>query len=124
MASTSPRVLLAEPDPALRRVLSRRLESEEFSVRTLDGPDAVLEALDHMAPDVLIMSTDLQSDLLPMLRDRSPVLIVVMLPTDTEMTDALDVLDAGADEFVIKPFSPRELVSRLHALFRRALVTT
>jgi DNA-binding response OmpR family regulator len=114
------RILLAEPDPALRRVLTRRLESEGFSVRTSDGADAVSEALAHVAPDVLVVSSDQPSDFLPALRDRSAVLTVVLLRAGTEMTEALDALDAGADEFVVKPFSPRELVSRLHALLRRS----
>jgi DNA-binding response OmpR family regulator len=53
-------------------------------------------------------------------RERSDALVIAMLPRDTAQMEALDALDAGADDFVVKPFSPRELVSRFHALVRRS----
>jgi DNA-binding response OmpR family regulator len=52
-------------------------------------------------------------------RERSNVLFVAMLPRHTSVMDALDVIDAGADDVLVKPFSPRELVTRMRALLRR-----
>src|SRR5690348_12027567 len=54
-------------------------------------------------------------------RERTDAIVVAMLPTDTQHPDALDALEAGADDFVVKPFSPRELVARLRAHLRHRL---
>src|SRR5262245_2482220 len=116
----STRLLLAEPDPALRRVLTRRLEDEGYSVRPIDALDGLPEALGESGADVVVAGVGCRSETLARVREHSPVLIVTLLPPETPLTDALDVLDAGADDFVIKPFSPRELVSRLQSLLRRA----
>jgi DNA-binding response OmpR family regulator len=53
------------------------------------------------------------------LRSRSDAPVIAVLPAGTEVGDALDMLDAGADNYVVRPFSPRELVSRVNALWRR-----
>src|SRR5438093_177170 len=119
MAST-PHVLVAEPDAALRRVLVQRLASEGCVVRPVESADAALGALAESDADALVLAIPPRSELLPALRERSDALVIAMLPVDTAQMEALDALDAGADDFVVKPFSPRELVSRLHALVRRS----
>jgi DNA-binding response OmpR family regulator len=119
---STPRIVLMEPDPALRRVLTRRLEDEGYGVRPLEAPDSVLEALREAGADVLVTALPNGLEVVPPLRDRSSVIVVAMLPRDADPARGLDALDAGADDFVIKPFSPRELMSRLHALLRRASV--
>jgi len=118
MASTT-HVLLAEPDAALRRVLIQRLESEGCQVRTVESSDDVAGVLDDFGADVLVVATGSHMEFLAELRQQSDVVVVAMLPRDTPQMDALDTLDAGADDFVVKPFSPRELVARLHARMRR-----
>jgi two-component system response regulator RegX3 len=112
-------VVVAEPDAALRRVLAQRLEGEGCEVRPVESSDGAMSVLDDTAADVLVVATSPRSDLLTEVRARSDVVVIAMLPRDTPQLEALDALDAGADDFVVKPFSPRELVARLHARVRR-----
>jgi DNA-binding response OmpR family regulator len=118
--ATTRRALLAEPDPALRRILVQRLSSEGFELRPFESLQEAVATVDPSSVDVVITSTRPGDDQLLTLRDRCDVPLIVMLPRDTHTMDAVDVLDAGADDYVIKPFSPRELVARLHALLRRS----
>ena len=113
---------MAEPDAALRRVLAQRLEGEGCEVRPIESSDGVMGVLDDTGADVLVVATWPRSEFLTEVRKNSDVLVIAMLPRDTPQMDALDALDAGADDYVVKPFSPRELVARLHARMRRVAV--
>jgi DNA-binding response OmpR family regulator len=116
---TSGRVLIAEEDPTLRRILADRLEVEGYEVLLLDTPDRLGEASDHFDADVVVISVTDHGPRLQRVREQSDVLFVAMLPCTTGLFDALDVIDAGADDALVKPFSPRELVTRMRALLRR-----
>ena len=115
-------MLVAEPDSALRRVLAQRLEGEGCDVRPIESSDGVMSVLGDTGADVLVVATWPRSEFLTEVRKQSDVVVIAMLPRDTPQMDALDALDAGADDFVVKPFSPRELVARLHARVRRVAV--
>jgi DNA-binding response OmpR family regulator len=112
-------VLLAEPDPALRRMLTQRLADEGCVVRPVESTDLIFAALAQTDADVVVVAASPGSDVIQALRERSHAVVIPMLPRDTNPMEALDALDLGADDFVVKPFSPRELVSRLHARLRR-----
>jgi DNA-binding response OmpR family regulator len=122
VASTS-RVLLVDRDPALRRVLTQRLEAEGFTVRSVEDTAALLANDDLLSADAFVVTIEPDDSVLVTLRDRARVPILAMMPRDTSTTEALDLIDAGADDYVIKPFSPRELVTRLHAILRRTSAT-
>jgi DNA-binding response OmpR family regulator len=115
----SGRIVVAEDDAALRKVLAHRLTSEGYEVRLLDSPRRLGESAQDFDADLVVSAVSEGSPTVQSVRERSDVLFVAMLPRETAMMDALDVLDAGADDYVVKPFSPRELVTRMRALLRR-----
>ncbi len=115
----SGRIVVAEEDPTLLRVLADRLTSEGFDVRAVDTPARLGECADDLDADLVVSSVTEQGPRLQMVRQRSDVLFVAILPRGTAVMDALDVMDAGADDVLVKPFSPREVVTRMRALLRR-----
>src|SRR5579863_8664723 len=121
-----PMVLVVEDEPALVTLLRYNLEREGFAVTEAhDGeealmhlretkPDAVL--LDWMLPRVSGIEVCRQIRRAPAWRD----LPVIMLTARHEEGDRVRGLDSGADDYIVKPFSPNELVARLRAVIRRA----
>ena len=99
-------IVLAEDDPALRELLAYRLTSEGYDVRLLDTPRRLAECGDLDA-DLVISAFSDHGPTIHDVRQHSDVLLVAMMPTNTGVMDALDVVDAGADDVLVKPFSPR-----------------
>ncbi|MGZ4785872.1 MAG: response regulator transcription factor, partial [Acidimicrobiales bacterium] len=118
------RVLLVDDDRAIRDSLARALDLEGYDVLTAaDGAEALRITRDEH-PDVLVLDVMMPSvDGLTVCRvlrfeqDRTPIL---MLTARTETTDRVAGLDAGADDYLSKPFDLDELLARLRALLRRA----
>jgi len=120
---TTAHILLADRDPSLRRVLTRRLEAEGLTVRSFeDSAQLLAHANDSYLADAAVVTLEPDDPVLIGLREHARVPTIAMLPRETSTSEALDVIDAGADDYVIKPFSPRELVTRLHAVLRRTTV--
>jgi DNA-binding response OmpR family regulator len=113
------RIVLAEDDPALRDLLARRLKSEGYDVRLLDTPRRLAECSGDLDADLVISAISEHGPTIHDVRQHSDVLLVAMMPTNTGVMDALDVVDEGADDVLVKPFSPRELVTKTKALLRR-----
>jgi DNA-binding response OmpR family regulator len=114
--------LVVDDEAPIREVVRRYLQAEGVEVvEAADGPTA-LEMFDTHSPDVVVLDVMLPGldgvEVLRRLRTRSDV-YVVMLTARTEETDRLIGLSVGADDYVSKPFSPRELVARVKALLRR-----
>ena len=117
-----PVVLVVDDEASIREVVRRYLQAEGIKViEAADGPTA-LEMCEAHRPDVVVLDVMLPGldgiEVLRRLRTRSDV-YVVMLTARTEETDRLIGLSVGADDYVSKPFSPRELVARVKALLRR-----
>jgi two-component system response regulator ResD len=117
------RVLIVDDEPMVREVLARYLAKEGFAVETAnDGSDALV-AFEREAPDLVLLDLMLpRLDGLEVLRRmraqrKSPV---IMLTARGEETDRVVGLELGADDYVTKPFSPREVVARVRAVLRRA----
>src|SRR6188768_1562335 len=123
MAAMANRVLLVDDDRAIRDSLARALDLEGYEVLTAaDGAEALRITRDEH-PDVLVLDVMMPSvDGLTVCRvlrfeqDRTPIL---MLTARTETTDRVAGLDAGADDYLPKPFDLAELLARLRALLRR-----
>src|SRR5581483_5087384 len=115
-------VLLVEDEPELRRLVLRELEAAGYRVRyAADGPTAVrLFAADP--PDLVVLDWMLPGldglEVLRRLRQTSPV-PVLMLTARAEEVDRVVGLEVGADDYLTKPFSMRELIARVRALLRR-----
>ena len=119
------RVLLVEDDQALSELLIFHLEREEFVVEhTPNGEHAMLLAQEH-APDLVILDWMIEGisgiEVCRRLR-RLPATAnvpIIMLTARGEESDRIRGLETGADDYVTKPFSPRELVARVAAVLRR-----
>jgi len=120
--STGTRVLIIDDDEGLNELLTEYLGGFGFAVRTVTHPDAGLRALAADPPDLLILDVMLpEMDGLAVcrkVRETSRVPIV-MLTARGEVTDRIVGLELGADDYLPKPFEPRELVARIQAVLRR-----
>ncbi len=119
------RLLLVEDDSALAELLTWHFEREEFDVRrTADGEEALLMA-DESAPDIVILDWMIEGlsgiEVCRRLRRKPDTanVPIIMLTARGEESDRVRGLETGADDYVTKPFSPRELVARVGAVLRR-----
>jgi DNA-binding response OmpR family regulator len=118
------RVLVAEDDPDISQPLVRALGREGYEVtHVTDGPSALSQAL-HGQVDLLVLDLGLPGmdglDVCRSLRSRGSTLPVLVLTARTEEPDLVVGLDAGADDYVGKPFRLAELMARVRAQLRRA----
>ena len=116
-------VLLVDDEPTLVDVLERYLRDDGFTVvRAADGPGAV-EAFERSRPDLVILDINLPgfpgTDVLRKIRAIRDVPII-MLTGRADEVDRVVGLELGADDYVAKPFSPREVVARVKSVLRRA----
>ena len=102
--------------------MSQYLKKEGYEVYTADDGPSGLKAAEVFKPDLMVLDIMLPGfdglELLSRLRLRSDV-YVIMLTAKTEETDKVVGLTVGADDYMIKPFSPRELIARIKSAFRR-----
>jgi len=122
MKTAAPLLLLIEDDPQFRLLLRTTLESQDYRVlTTATGRDGLDEAR-NQRPNLLILDLGLPDidgqDLILRLRTWSEVPIIVLSARDQE-SDITQALDNGADDYLTKPFSTAELMSRIKALLRR-----
>ena len=115
------KVLIVDDEPKIRRIVASYLREEGFDVATAeDGEEALRQAPSN--PDLVVLDVMLPGidgiEVLRQLRTRSDV-PVILLTARAEETDKLIGLSVGADDYLTKPFSPRELVARVKAVLRR-----
>ncbi|MGH8872260.1 MAG: response regulator transcription factor [Acidimicrobiia bacterium] len=121
------RVLLAEDDQGVRESLERALRYEGFQVATAtDGRQALLAVEEHptdlMVLDVMMPEID-GIEVVRRVRAAGSRLPILLLTARAEVTDRVEGLDAGADDYLVKPFALDELLARMRALLRRTGVT-
>jgi DNA-binding response OmpR family regulator len=121
--TTLARILVVDDDPGMRSLLEAYLGESGFAVETaVDGP-AMWQVLEHGMPDAIVLDLMLPGEdglsLARRLRSESNVPIL-MLSARGEEVDRVVGLEMGADDYLAKPFSPRELLARLRALLRRS----
>lgn len=116
-------ITIIEDEPNICEIVSLYLRRAGYSVNAYTDGLAAFEALAHQLPDLIILDVMLPGmdgfSLIRQLRDRTDVPII-MLTSRGEETDRIGGLELGADDYVTKPFSPQELVSRVRAVLRRA----
>jgi DNA-binding response OmpR family regulator len=118
------RVLVVDDEPMVREVVSRYLARDGFVVaEAADGP-AALAAVESFLPDLVVLDVMLPGrngfDVLKVLRSRGDAAPpVILLTARVEESDRVLGLELGADDYVVKPFSPRELVARVRTVLRR-----
>jgi two-component system alkaline phosphatase synthesis response regulator PhoP len=116
------KILVIDDEPSITNLVSAYLKPEGYEVFTAADGNAGLKAARAFKPDLIILDLMLPGidgiELLTRLRRESDV-YVIMLTARTEETDKIVGLSVGADDYVTKPFSPRELVARVKAALRR-----
>ena len=123
-----PTVLLVDDDAAIRRAVGAGLELEGFRVVRASGGRAALAAAESVAPAVILLDLampDLDGiEVLGRLRAAGDDVPVCVLSARDEVEDRVRGLQAGADDYVVKPFALEEVTARLHALLRRRPATS
>ncbi len=119
-------IVIVEDEPSINEVVSLYMKRAGYSVVSFTDGQAALNALTRQMPDLVILDVMLPGmdgfALTRRLRDHSDVPII-LLTSRREETDRIAGLELGADDYVVKPFSPGELVSRVRAVLRRSRST-
>lgn len=120
-------VLVVDDEPMVREVVTRYLERDGLNVRSAaDGAAALLE-FENNPPDLVVLDVMLPHvnglDVLSEVRRRGEV-PVILLTANGKESERVRGLDLGADDYVVKPFSPRELSARVRSVLRRSAATT
>jgi DNA-binding response OmpR family regulator len=117
------KILIVEDEKKISRLVRLYLEESGFTVVEIHDGSQALSAFHYEQPDLVILDLNLPGkdglDICRALRRESNVPII-MLTARTDETDLLIGLELGADDYVVKPFSPREVVARVRAVLRRA----
>ena len=123
-ARTGTAVLLVEDDPRISEPLIRVLRAEGFEVHHVDGGASAIESVAASRPDLVLLDLTLPDidglDVCRKIRANHPDLPVIMLTARAEEMDVIVGLNAGADDYVAKPFRLAELVARIRARLRIA----
>ncbi len=118
-----PRVLVVDDDPDIRRLVSAYLRRDGMEVITAEDGETALMHEATQQPDIVVLDLMLPGiggiDVLRTIRERGTRPVVLLTARD-EVTDRVLGLELGADDYVTKPFHPRELVARVHTILRRA----
>lgn len=121
-------ILIVDDDPKLLKMLQRTLTYEGLNVLTASNGLEALEQIDRRAPDLLILDWMMPKmdgmSLLQQIRAEKNNTLVLMLTARDAIENRVEGLESGADDYLVKPFAPAELVARVHALLRRARTET
>src|SRR5438067_10832165 len=126
MAKTGQKILIVEDEPDIRKLVNYNLVQERFKVLEAEDGEQGLKIVQRDKPDLVILDLMLPGlsgmELCKILRERSETerLPVLMLTAKAGEADRIVGLEMGADDYLAKPFSPRELVARVRAILRRA----
>jgi two-component system, OmpR family, alkaline phosphatase synthesis response regulator PhoP len=117
------KLLVVEDGRAVQRALKRLFEPEGFAVQLASDGPAALEALKENRPDLVLLDLRLPGmpgrDVCKQIKKDWPSLPVIIVSAKTDVWDKVLLLEMGADDYVTKPFSPRELLARVRAALRR-----
>ncbi|MEX0699474.1 MAG: response regulator transcription factor [Acidimicrobiia bacterium] len=118
------RILVVDDEPELRQMLRRYLEAEGFDVAEANDGEKALSKINDARPELIVLDVGLPgSDGFTVLQEIRKVsdVPVIMLTARAEEVDRVVGLTIGADDYMAKPFSPRELVARVRAVLRRGV---
>ena len=118
-----PSVLVIDDDPKLLKMLQRTLTYENLEVFIANNGLEALPLVQAQKPDLIIVDWMMPKmdgiSFIQRLRDEENQTLILMLTAKDAIDDRVDGLESGADDYLIKPFAPAELVARVHAMLRR-----
>lgn len=121
--SRMPNVLVVDDDPHIRQLLVFALEKAGLSAREAEDGEAALAQVDASAPDLVILDINMPKldglEVCRRIRAQGELPILFLSSRDDEIDRVLGI-ELGGDDYVVKPFSPREVVARVQAILRRA----
>ena len=121
------RILIAEDDQGVRTSLTRALTFQNYNVTAVSDGAQALEAVDAQLPDLVILDVSMPHvdglTACRMIREKYRSLPILMLTARHEISDRVAGLDAGADDYVVKPFALEELSARVRSMLRRTQVS-
>jgi DNA-binding response OmpR family regulator len=116
------RILVVEDDPAVQKALKRLFVAEGFTVETQSDGQGALDSFHAALPSAIILDLNLPKisgkDLCRQIRAEAPSLPIIVVSAASDISDKVLLLELGADDYVTKPFSPRELLARFHVALR------
>ncbi len=116
------RILVVEDDPSVQKALKRVFETEGYTVEVQGNGKSALESFQAAQPAIIILDLRLPklsgSDLCKEVKAQAPTLPIIVLSATSDVSDKVLLLELGADDYVTKPFSPRELLARVRAALR------
>ena len=116
-------ILLVDDEPSILQLAQMYLEREGFRVKTASDGEAALEAVRALCPALIVLDVMLPKldgfEVCKRLRQRDDPAAILMLTARDEDIDKILGLELGADDYLTKPFNPRELVARVKAILRR-----
>src|SRR6266436_2151036 len=123
MKQVNPKILVIDDDPRLRELLVRYLTEQGFQVQALADARELDKKLQRDPPHLLVLDLMLPGEdgltVCRRLRGAGEMVPIIMLTAKGEDVDRIVGLEMGADDYLAKPFNPRELVARIHAVLRR-----
>ena len=126
-AKPSSRILVVEDDPAVQKALRRLFETEGYTVETQSDGRSALDSFQSAAPAAIVLDLRLPKvsgrDVCKEIKAVAPTLPIVVLSAASDVSDKVLLLELGADDYVTKPFSPRELLARVRAALRHTART-
>src|ERR1017187_2701435 len=127
MASASGNILVTDDDPDLRRVLRMTLDALGFTVAESSNGEGAIGEVDRRRFDAVLMDVNMPGmggiEACRQIRKNNPQLQILMLTVRDGDADKVQALDAGADDYITKPFSIPELAARLRSAVRRSATT-
>lgn len=120
---TRNQVLICEDDDHIRRFISINLSNNGFTVYEAASGESAIQRYSEHTPDVIVLDIMLPDtdgfEVCKQIRAKDPSVIIVFLTARGQDLDKIKGLEIGADDYIVKPFNPLELVARIHAILRR-----
>jgi DNA-binding response OmpR family regulator len=127
MSKPTGRILVVEDDPAVQKALRRLFETEGYAVEVQSDGKSALDSVQASTPAAIVLDLRLPKvsgrDVCKEIKAKSPALPIVVLSAASDVSDKVLLLELGADDYVTKPFSPRELLARVRAALRHTTRT-
>src|SRR5438309_954506 len=127
VAKPASRILIVEDDPAVQKALRRLFETEGYAVETQSDGKSAIDSFHASAPAAVVLDLRLPKvsgrDVCKEIKAASPNVPIVVLSAASDVSDKVLLLELGADDYVTKPFSPRELLARVRAALRHTVRT-